>query len=147
MKKLFLILTLFSGLFLTAQSTLPRWGAGPPQEDNTGRILPYVYGAVTTVSTTSLVSHLPNAWQTIYKIGTLTHALRDSLSTKKAYVGDKVIFVFTADTLTAGRVVTFGSGSVKSYSALTVPASKKATAQFIFDGAAWIEVSRTLMGN
>jgi hypothetical protein len=148
MKKfLFIITCSLCVIFASAQSTLPRWGGGPPQNDNTGRVLTYELKTVTTTTATSTAVQKPNAFQTIIKVGTLQRALTDSLSIANAYVGDEAIFVFTADTLTAGRVVTFNSNSLKSAGTLTVPKSKKATASFIFDGTLWIEKSRALMAN
>ncbi len=148
MKKLFSLLAiamLFS-VTIFAQSTLPRWGGGPPQNDNTGRILTYAVITVTTTSATAVSYQKPNAFESVIIVGTLKHALTDSLSITNAFVGDRVTFIFTADTLTAGRVVTFGT-HVKSAGTLTVPVSKKASASFIFDGVAWIEKGRALMTN
>ncbi len=148
MKKLFslvIIATMFA-VSVSAQSTSPRWGGGPPQNDNTGRILTYASKAVTTTSATAVSYQVVSAWETIITVGTLKRALTDSLSIKYSYLGDRVTFIFTADTLTAGRVVTFGN-NIKSAGTLTVPVSKKATASFIFDGVIWVETKRALMTN
>lgn len=148
MKKIFAILMgvmLITGA-VQAQNVLPRWGGGPPQNDNTGRILTYAVVTVTTTTATAVSYQKPNAFETIIQVGTLQRALTDSLSVKNAYVGDRVTFVFTADTLTAGRVVTFGN-NIKSAGTLTVAKSKKATASFQFDGVAWIERGRAICTN
>lgn len=140
-----MIAMLFS-VAVFAQSTSPRWGGGPPQNDNTGRILTYAVITVTTTTATTVSYQKPNAYETVIIVGTVAHALTDSLSVSNAFVGDNVTFVFTGDTLTAGRVVTFGN-HIKSVGTLTVPKSKKATATFIFDGVAWIETGRGIMAN
>lgn len=142
--------TLFA-VSMQAQSVLPRWGSGAPQNDNTGRILTYSVLSTTTGTATAVAYQKPMTYGTIIKVGTLTHALTDSLSTAYSFLGDVVTFVFTADTLTAGRVVTFGN-NIKSAGTLTVPNSKsshsgEATATFVFDGAKWTEVSRAINTN
>ena len=145
MKNLFLSIAIFAVTLLSAQSTSPRWGGGPPTNDNTGRVLTYSF-AKTIANTSAVLYQQPNAFVTILKIDSLRHALTDSLSIKNAYVGDQVEFVFAADSLAAGRVVTFGS-HIKSTGTLTVTKNKKATACFIFDGVAWVEIRRAIMTN
>lgn len=139
MKKLFLLAILFISVScLTAQSIAPRWGSGPPTNDNTGRVLTYIK---LTKSFASTVYVLPNAFETIVSMGSLTGAQVDSASVTNAYFGDKLIYCFAADTLTAGRVVTF-SGALKSAGTFTIAKSKKGTITFVFDGVAWIEEAR-----
>jgi hypothetical protein len=148
MKKLISIL-LIGVVFacsIAAQSTTPRFGT-TGNVDNTGRALNWKYITTTPTSSTATLTQNPNAYTTIIKIGPLRHALSDSLSATKAYVGDEVIFLFESDTLTAGRVVTFNSNAIKSAGTLTVTKSKKATVTFIFDGVIWIEKSRAINTN
>lgn len=155
MKKI-LSISFLVALFATnvnAQSTSPRWGSGPPSNDNTGRVLTYAVQSVPTVSTTAVKYQVVQSYNTVIHIGTLTHALTDSVSTAYSYDGDMLTFVFTADTLTAGRVVTFGN-NLKSAGTLTVPNSKSshsgcATATFIFDGTnkRWTEIARAINTN
>lgn len=136
---------------VSAQSTSPRWGSGPPTNDNTGRILTYNYTTVVTTASQAGLYIQPSAWKTIVKVSTLTHAMTDSIQVKNAYVGDEVTVIYTADTLTAGRVVTFSSTTLNPLkyvtATLTVPKSKKGSITFVFDGVAWIEEYRSLMGN
>jgi hypothetical protein len=153
MKKLLsiFVLTALFAVNLNAQSTSPRWGSGPPSNDNTGRVLTYAVQSVTTTTATSVAYQKPKAWKTVIKVGTLQHALTDSLSVTNAYLGDEVTFIFKADTLTAGRVVTFGN-NIRSAGTLTVPNNKsshsgQATATFVFDGVYWTEKSRTINTN
>ncbi len=152
MKKIIALLAIVAfTINVNAQSTSPRWGSGNPQNDNTGRILTYANLSVTTASTTTVAYQKPNAWKTVIKVGKLTRALTDSLSVSNAYLGDEVTFIFSADTLTAGRVVTFGN-NIRSAGTLTVPNSKssrsgEATATFVFDRVYWTEKSRTINTN
>jgi hypothetical protein len=146
MKKIILLSLILSiSLLVDAQSIVPRFGI-TANSDNTGRSLTYFFQSFTTTSNTAVLYQKPHGYETIYQIGTLKRALTDSLSITNSYVGDKVYFIFVADTLTAGRVVTFGNHT-KSSGTLTVPRSKKATAVFIFDGTIWVELDRTLMAN
>lgn len=153
MKKIAIIAFLFITSLVNAQSTSPRWGSGPPSNDNTGRILTYAVQSVPTLSTTTVKYQVVNSYNTVIHVGKLTHALTDSVSTAYSYDGDVLTFVFTADTLTAGRVVTFGN-NLYSAGTLTVPNSKsshsgEATISFMFDGTnkRWTELSRTINTN
>jgi hypothetical protein len=155
MKKIASILFL-AALFaanVNAQSTTPRWGSGPPTNDNTGRVLTYAVQTVPTLSTTTVKYQVINAYSTVIHVGPLTHALTDSVSIINSYDGDMLTFVFTADTLNAGRVVTFGN-HLYSAGTLTVPNSKSshsgsATITFIYDGqkSRYTEIARTINTN
>lgn len=131
--------------FATAQSTTPRFGT-TSANDNTGRVLTYGYINVNLSTAQASAYQIPNYYFTTIRVQTLTHALTDSVAVTYAHLGDHIEFVFTADTLTAGRVVTFGN-HLKSAGTLTVAKSKKATAVFVFDGTAWIEEDRTICTN
>lgn len=138
MKKFLALLALFAFANLAiAQSTSPRFST-TKNGDNTGRVLVYNYAPITFAN---VLYETPNAFETTYKIGTLTHALTDSMSVTKAHVCDLVTFLFLCDTLTAGRVVTFGT-NLKSAGTLTVAKNKRASATFVFDGVYWVERSR-----
>lgn len=135
MKKLFSIISIVCLLAFTASAQ--RFGTAKNQ-DKTGRVMTYDYSAVTFAS---VLHHKPNASETFYKIGKLTGALTDSISITNAKVCDKVVLMFECDTLTAGRVVTFGTNYV-SAGTLTVDKNQKATISFVFDGVAFVETSR-----
>ncbi len=152
MKNIIAFLFLALTLTVSAQHTVPRFGTSANECYN-GGCLQYKFQSVTTTTATSVSYQRPSAYYTLIKVGTLTHALTDSLSTASAYDGDIVDFIFYADTLTAGRVVTFGN-NIKSAGTLTVPNSKsshsgRATARFIYDakGVYWTELSRTINTN
>jgi hypothetical protein len=89
----------------------------------------------------------PKASYTLVKPGVLTGALTmtadvgSGANDAPPFVGDKIEAMFTADA--TGRTVTFGTGFVPN-GALVVAISKKATASFMFDGAAWLETGRVL---
>lgn len=134
-----IILSLCIIVGASAQSTLPRWGGGPPQNDNTGRVLTYVLKTVTTTTATATAYQKVNAYKTIIKVGPVNSSFTDSVNVTNAYVGDQIVFIFAAGA--TGGTVTFGNHMVAS-ATLVVDASQKATASFIFDGTAWIETAR-----
>lgn len=137
MKKLFSIISIVCLFAFVNTANAQRFGTGK-NNDKTGRVMTYDYSAV---SYAAVLHHKPNASETFYKIGKLTGALTDSISIKNAKVCDKVVLMFECDTLTAGRVVTFGTNYV-SAGTLTVDKNQKATISFVFDGVAFIETSR-----
>ena len=152
MKKLSLLsILLISATMLFAQgqnAALPRWGSGPPQNDNTGRVLSYAVVPVATTSTTATLSQTPKAFETVYTIP-ISHALSDSINSVFSYVGDRVVFIFTADA--SQRVVTF-SGSMHTTGTVTVGANYTATITFRYlgggaaatAGGGWVEVGRAV---
>lgn len=126
-------------------TTLSRFGTNKPKnKDNTSIILDNDYQAPAYAATLAIA---PKAHNTLVKVGTLTGALTiNTAVSAPAYVapmaiGDKLTFIFATDG--TNRVVTFGTG-MGSAGTLTVVASLKGVACFIFDGAAWVEVSRAL---
>lgn len=138
MKKIFLIAIL--GLFtLTSfsQALTPRFG-GPPPADNTGRNLTYISLSPTLLATDSIA---PNASYTFYKFTTLAEAKTITANVKRSRKCDHIEMVFTSDG--TGRVVTFSTGFIP-LTTLTLVASKKATINFVFDGVAWLEESRSI---
>ena len=140
MKNILLLIGLsFGVIFSQAQSTSPRWGGGPPQNDNTGRVLTYALKTVTTTTATAVSYQKVNAFQTIIKVGPVNSSFTDSVNVTNAYVGDQIIFIFSAGA--TGGTVTFGNNMVPS-ATMAVDASSKATVSFIFDGVAWIETAR-----
>lgn len=94
----------------------------------------------------------PNSGESFYQFGTLTAAKTITIKSNSAKKWDKVTIEFTCDTLTAGRVVTFNTGTnpkallwtTSSGNTMTVKASKKALISFIFDGTYWCEDRRSV---
>lgn len=115
----------------------PRFGI-TPSDDNTGRVITYSYYNPAYASTISVA---PNASSTSYIVQQLTGALTINASVGAALPLDVITFLFNADS--SNRVVTFGTG-FSSAGTLTVTASKKASASFMFDGASFVELSRAI---
>lgn len=138
MKKIFLAAIL--GLLTIssyAQSTTPRF-KNPPK-DNTGRNITYEYYTPAYVASDTLA---PKASHTFYKFATLSGARSIAVNVLKSYQFDELTMVFTSDG--TGRVITFAAGITPYTTTLTLIASKQATVHFIFDGATYVEVSRTI---
>lgn len=137
MKK-FLAIAAFALMFSTtseAQSTTPRFGT-TSNKDNTGRVLTYKYAAPAYGATITVV---PSAYETIYKVDSLTGNPSVVTTLTNAYVGDKIVFHFAAKG--AARTVTFSTGMVPS-GTLVVDSAQVATATFMFSGSKFVEVSR-----
>jgi hypothetical protein len=109
-----------------------------PNQDNTARVLDNEYQA--PVYAASIALKL-NAHKTVVKPATLTGALSMTAETDRPKIGDELNVLFLADG--TGRTVTFSTGFAPS-ATLVVAASKRASATFIFDGAAWVETGRAI---
>lgn len=120
-----------------ANQTL-RMGVGANQ-DMTGRNYSYDYQTPSYAASIALPS--PIKTETLVKPATLTGALALSVDVTDAYIGDKIIVMLTADG--SNRTTTFGSGFSPSATLVTT-ASKSATASFIFNGVAFVEMGRAI---
>lgn len=105
-------------------------------QDNTLRTATQDALAVAYAATIAIV---PDKCDNLFQIAQLTGAATINATVTGLYIGDKVRFLFSADG--TNRVVTFGTGFA-SAGTLTITASKKGSAEFMFDGAALVEVSR-----
>jgi len=147
MKKLFTLIAIASGLFVSAQTT-PRFGT-TPNKDNTGRVL--TYALITTAdeaaATLDTILIRPNAYETIVRPA----ALNDSVCYK---------FASTSMTYSLGDICTFmvskgsNNGKIKfggsvvllstASAAIAVNANKSAIVRFRWNGTKWIEESRVV---
>lgn len=87
------------------------------------------------------IAIVAKAYNTVVKVDQLTGALSLTIDTTVPYVGDKIQFLFAADA--TNRTVTFSTGFAPS-ATLAITASKKGSASFTFDGAAWVETGRAI---
>lgn len=120
-----------------AQHTTPRFGTSV-SSDNSGRTITQGFKSVAYAATVALK---PNTQFTTVVVGQLTGAITVTATVTNAYAGDILRICFSADT--TNRVVTFTTG-FQSAGTVTVTASKYATVSFIFNGATWVELSRTV---
>lgn len=111
--------------------------------DKTDRIFTNQYLNPAYIATLAVV---PKEARTLIQGALLTGAQTINIgvgtSTSAPFVGDVIQFLFSADA--TGRTVTFGTGTAPSAATLVLPASKKGYAEFMFDGAVWVETSRTI---
>jgi hypothetical protein len=139
MKKIFFALFLCLGLLANAQYTTPRVGVGA-NNDNTFRTLTFKYIVATDVAGADTIKVNFNGYTTHVKV-----ALIDSLSVTfnsltNCYLGDVVKFTINGGT--SGNKLKFLGNFVAASTSIAVSTGKKATIQFIFDGAKWIETGR-----
>lgn len=113
-------------------------GAG---KDNTSRILNNEFQNPTYAASIALVLNKANTVVKIALTGALTLTAGVGTSTTPPNIGDTLTVLLAADG--SARIVTFSTGIVPD-GTLTVAASKKATAAFMFDGVAWLETARTI---
>jgi len=125
-------------------ATTSRFGlATAANQDNTGRVATYETQTPVFAATLNIV---PTQFDTTVKPGLLTGAITINVGVGSAtlppYVGDQLTFLFTADA--TGRTVTLGTGMNVTAATIVIPASKKASIFFTFDGAAWVEGGRAI---
>lgn len=124
-----------------AQSSSPRFGTAPNQ-DNTGRVLNYVYRTATDATAADSIVINANAWETVYNI-----TLKDSFTLKQPLVthcffGDQLVLVCSAPSGTPFLKFT-GSLWVTTGKA-TLSTGLRAIIKLRFDGAKWVEESRVV---
>lgn len=112
--------------------------ATAPNEDNSGRIVTTQYQAPAYAATIALKLY---AAKNIVKVALLTGALTMTAEVTRPKIGDTLTILFLADG--TARTVTFSTGFAPS-ATLAITASKRASAEFCFDGAAWVETGRAI---
>lgn len=124
-------------------STQPRIAVGANQ-DNTGRVLTRDFKSLAYGATVNVPS--PRQAHTDVVIGQLTGNATLNVGVGSAsnppYVGDTLRVILNSDA--TNRTVTFGTGLNVTAATIVVTGTKKATVEFVFDGAAWVELSRTV---
>lgn len=146
MKNLLSII-LFCAFALTAnaQSTLPRFGTTPSQ-DNTGRALNYKFVSTADAVGADTVKLTPSAFETVViPSGTITDSLSYSLkSLVTSFAGDMIAFSFINSAGASHKIKFVGSNwqFSASGSSITLTTAKRARINFMFDGTQWVETSR-----
>ena len=124
-------------------STTKRLGVGNSQ-DNTARAIQYDFQEVAYAASVAITVKDGIAKTTVrvaQATGALTLTANVGTSTTGPMVGDELMVMASSDG--TGRVITFSTGFA-SAGTLTMVASKKAVAVFVFDGVAWIERTRSI---
>ncbi|MDE3250791.1 MAG: hypothetical protein KGO82_19165 [Bacteroidota bacterium] len=120
-----------------AASTVPRYGIAK-NDDATGRNTTMGWSNPAYAATLNLK---PNAYDTNVVVAQLTGACTVNLDTSRAFAGDEISLLFSADA--SIRVVTLGTGTSNA-GTISVAASKKASVRLKFDGVTWVEQCRTV---
>ena len=115
----------------------PRIVTGKNQ-DVTSRVLTNDYSNPAYVATLALV---PTANDTVVNVQQLTGAMTINVAVTGVYIGDKLHFMFAADS--SNRTVTFGTG-LASGGTITVTASKYGFVDFMFNGTTFVETGRAV---
>ena len=101
MKKIIFLALLAFSLNASAQIATPRFGTTAGR-DNTGRVLTYGYSEPAYAATITVV---PDRFETIYKVATLTGNASIVTTVTNAHVGDRIVFLFTADATGASELM------------------------------------------
>lgn len=124
-------------------STTVRTGTTNSQ-DQTARVLQFDWQEVAYAASVALTTK-QNVSNTTVRVaqctGNLSLTVGVGSATTDPQVGDKLTLLFSSDG--TGRVITFSTGFA-SAGTLTMNISKKASAQFMFDGTAWVETQRSI---
>jgi hypothetical protein len=115
-------------------------------KDNTARVLTQDYQTPTYAASITLALKASTTKVKIALVGALTlnanvQTVVTAGNVPPPFVGDTLVLAFTVDA--SNRIVTFGTG-FDSAGTLTLTASKKGSAMFMFDGGSWVEIARTI---
>jgi len=135
-----LILALVVCFSVNAQSTTPRFGTTPNQ-DNTGRALNYKWVGKADATGNDTLKIVPNAYNTILRL-TLTDSLGVNVtSTVKSYAGDQIQIIASG---ASGTKVTFKGSNWQTAGTATLSTGGFAVIGLVFTGTKWIEANRVV---
>lgn len=144
MKNILLLLMLSFSISMTAQSTSPRYGITKNQ-DNTGRVLTYGATTITPTSTMVTVSSVANnKYYNYVTVASTSISPTFTANVTGAYLADKLDLLIKADA-TGTRTITLSTNFIANAATTqTLAASKQAVFRFVFDGAKYVEVARSI---
>lgn len=141
MKKLLFILAAMVAIFAAnAQSTTPRWGSGP-NNDNTGRVLTWNFKSITDAAGADSTTLVPGAYNTTVRLALTDSFFFKSPSVKQSFAADVLTIVASG---ASGTKVKFAGSNFISAGTATLSTLGRAVVTFIFDGAKWVEQSRVV---
>lgn len=118
--------------------------SGANNQDNTGANLLHDFQEKAYAASVAITVGVNRARTTVrvaQATGALSLTVNVGTSTTGPMVGDELRILASSDA--TGRVITFSTGFA-SAGTLTMVASKKAVANFVFDGTAWVETGRSI---
>lgn len=141
MKKLIaLIVFVVAAFAVNAQSTTPRFGTAKNQ-DNTGRVLTYAYQTATDTQGADSLLLNPNAWKTTVRITMLDSFCMKNPVVTRSYAGDNIVIIASGAN---GTKLKFSGANYLTSGTATLSSVGRAVISLVFDGAKWVEVSRTV---
>lgn len=141
MKNLIVIIALFIGVSVFAQSTSPRFGTLKNQ-DNTYRVLTLKKSAIVDAAGNDTVSITPSAFCSYVTCTALDSVTVKIGSVASSYFGDNFQLIVSG---TSGKIVKFiGTATLLANGTATLSSNGRAVITFVFDGAKWVESARVV---
>lgn len=140
MKNLIVIIALFIGVSVSAQSTSPRFGTAKNQ-DNTYRVLTLKKAAIVDAAGNDTASVSPNAFFSYVTCDAVDSVTVKIGSVANSYFGDNLQLIVSG---TSGKKVKFIGSNLLTAGTATLSSNGRAVVTFVFDGAKWVESDRTV---
>lgn len=140
MKNLIVIIALFIGVSVSAQSTSPRFGTLKNQ-DNTYRVLTLKKAAIVDAAGNDTVSVSPNAFFSYVTCDAVDSVTVKIGSVANSYFGDNIQLIVSG---TSGKKVKFIGSNLLTAGTATLSSNGRAVVTFVFDGAKWVESARVV---
>ena len=141
MKNLFIVLFALVSVTATAQSTSPKFGT-TPNNDNTGRALTYGYKAITDAAGADSTTLVLSMYSSTVKIALTDSFCLKSPTVKNSNVGDRLTIIATGASGNKLKFVTASSNWIAASSSATLSSNGRSVINFVFDGAKWVEEAR-----
>jgi hypothetical protein len=129
-------------VFANAQYTTPRVGTGA-NNDNTFRTLTYKYISAVDVAGADTIKVNLNGYNNHIKVVLIDSLALNFNSVANCYLGD--IVKITINGGTSGNKLKFLGNFVAASTSIAVSTGKKATIEFLFDGAKFVETGRVAL--
>jgi hypothetical protein len=139
MKNILFAVFILAGFTASAQSTTPRFGI-TASRDNTFRTLTNGWATGTDAAGADTLSFRPLTFNNVYKI-TMTDSVAFKISsTVNSFAGDHITIICTGD---SGDFIKFVGSNIKADGNSTLSTNGRSVIGMIFDGAYWVESSRS----
>lgn len=131
-------------LSIVAQNTAPRFLVNTYGRTVGAKL--NAYQAVTDAAGADTVSLYPQAGKTVIKMAVLDSIAVKFASVKNSYVGDEVVIVATNASGASHliKILSNNSEVASTGGRVTLASTLGAVIRFIFNGAKWVEASRTV---
>lgn len=137
---IFAVIAMFAVNVAFAQSTSPRFGTTAGR-DNTDRIKTNGLTTVSDAAGNDTVAFRPTKFHNYYFLTVADSVTFSVSSVANSYKADEIIMVATG---TSGDLLKFTGSNLLTAGTATFTTNGKAIIRFIFDGAKWVEASRSV---